>query len=131
MDAAGIGSISVFAALDERQRECVAGACRELDVDAGTKLTDEGEFGYAMFGVASGEAEVFQNGSLLRTLGPGDVFGEIAVLFGGRRTATVVAKTPMRLVMLFNGELWRLEREVPEVATVLRSKVAEHLGVAS
>jgi CRP-like cAMP-binding protein len=130
VDAAGIGSISVFAELDERQQECVASACRELDVDAGTTLTEEGEFGYAMFGVTSGEAEVFQHGSLLRTLGPGDVFGEVAVFFGGRRTATVVAKTPMRLVMLFNGELWRLERELPEVATTLRSKVAEHLGVA-
>jgi CRP/FNR family transcriptional regulator, cyclic AMP receptor protein len=129
VDAAGIGSISVFANLDEHQRECIAGACRELEVDAGTTLTEEGEFGYAMFAVVSGTADVFQEGEHLRTLGPGDVFGEIAVFFGGRRTATVVATTPMRLVMLFNGELWRLEREVPEVAGVLRSTVADRLGV--
>ena len=130
MDAAGIGSISVFADLDERQRECIAGACRELEVDAGTTLTEEGEFGYAMFAVVDGTADVFQDGEQLRTLGPGDVFGEIAVFFGGRRTATVVATRPMRLVMLFNGELWRLEREVPEVADALRSTVADRLGVA-
>jgi CRP/FNR family cyclic AMP-dependent transcriptional regulator len=130
VDAAGISAITVFADLDEAQRECVAGACRELEVDAGTTLTDEGEFGYAMFAVTAGTADVFKNGEHLRTLGPGDVFGEIACFFGGVRTATVVAKTPMKLVMLFNGELVRLDREVPEVADRLRATVADRLGVA-
>jgi CRP/FNR family cyclic AMP-dependent transcriptional regulator len=130
VDAATIGSISVFADLDEDQRGCVAEACRELEVDAGTTLTEEGEFGYAMFAVTSGTADVLQNGAHIRELGPGDVFGEIAVFFGGVRTATVVAKTPMRLVMLFNGELARLDRDVPEVARALRSVVADRLGVA-
>lgn len=130
MDATGIGAIAVFADLDERQRECVAGACRDLDVDAGATLTEEGEFGYAMFAVTSGEADVFKNGELIRTLGPGDVFGEIAVFFGGVRTATVVAKTPMKLVMIVNSELVRLDREVPDVADKLRATVADRLGVA-
>jgi CRP-like cAMP-binding protein len=79
VDAAGIGAITVFADLDESQSECVAGACRELDVTAGMRLTSEGEFGYSMFAVVSGAADVFKNGKLIRTLGPGDVFGEIAV----------------------------------------------------
>jgi CRP-like cAMP-binding protein len=130
VDAAAVGSISAFASLDEYQRKCIAEACRELDVDAGTTLAEEGEFGYAVFAVTSGTAEVLQNGEKIRELGPGDVFGEIAVFFGGVRTATVVAKTPMRLVMLFNGELTRLDREVPEVARALRSVVADRLGVA-
>jgi CRP-like cAMP-binding protein len=130
VDAGEIQAITVFADLDERARVCVAGACRELEVEAGTTLTQEGEFGYAMFAVISGMADVFKDGERLRTLGPGDVFGEIAVFFGGRRTATVVAKTPMKLVMLFNGELARLDREVPQVADVLRSTVADRLGVA-
>ena len=56
------------------------------------------------------------------------MFGEIAVLYGGVRTATIVAKTPMRLVMLFNSELWRLDREVPEVADILRLTVADRLA---
>jgi CRP/FNR family transcriptional regulator, cyclic AMP receptor protein len=129
MDEAGIGAIRVFAGLDESQCECVAGACNELDVEAGETLTAEGEFGYAMFAVVSGAADVFKDGKLIRTLGPSDVFGEIAVLFGGVRTATVVATTPMKLVMLFNAELKRLDREVPEVADKLRGTVAERLGV--
>ena len=130
MDAAGIKAISLFADLDERELECVAAACRELDVDAGTTLTEEGEFGYAMFAVTSGTADVFKDGEHIRTLDPGDMFGEIAVFFGGVRTATVVAKTPMKLVMLFNGELWRLDREVPRLADKLRAMVADRLGVA-
>ncbi len=129
MDAAGLSAITVFADLDEAQRECVAGACRELEVEAGTTLTEEGEFGYAMFAVTSGTADVFKDGELIRTLGPGDVFGEIAVFFGGVRTATVIAKTPMKLVMLFNGELWRLNRDAPQAAEKLRLTVADRLGV--
>lgn len=128
MDPGIIGTISVFSQLSEAQRDSVANACRELDVDAGTTLTQEGEFGYAMFAVTEGTADVLIDGDLIRTLGPGDVFGEIAVFFGGRRTATVVATTPMRLVMLFNAELARLDREVPEVADALRATVAERLG---
>lgn len=130
VDGAGIKSISVFADLDEAQCECVAGACRELDVEAGTTLAEEGEFGYAMFAVQSGTAEVYKGSALIRTLEAGDVFGEIAVFYGGVRTATVVAKTPMKLVMLFNGELWRLDREVPEVADELRPTVTDRLAAA-
>jgi CRP/FNR family transcriptional regulator, cyclic AMP receptor protein len=128
VEPAAIHEIGVFSGLDENQCEHVASACRDLEVDAGTKLTQEGEFGYAMFAVQSGTAEVYKDSTLIRRLGPGDVFGEIAVLYGGVRTATVVAKTPMRLVMLFNSELWRLDREVPEVADILRLTVADRLA---
>jgi CRP-like cAMP-binding protein len=131
VDTAGVRAISVFSGLDDDQCRHVANACEELEVDAGTKLTEEGEFGYAMFAVEEGTAEVFRNGALIRTLGPGDVFGEIAVLYGGIRTATVVAKTDMRLVMLFNRELWRLDKEVPQVADTLRHTVADRLGADS
>ena len=127
MDTDAIATIPVFAGLNSAQQDSVANACQELDVDAGTKLTEEGDFGYAMFAVTSGSADVLKDGKVIRSLGPGDVLGEIAVLSGGRRTATVVATTPMRLVMLFNRELWRLERELPDVAIALRATVAERL----
>ena len=129
MDGEAIASISVFASMSRDEQDCVAGACRELDVATGTKLTEEGDFGYAMFAVMDGTADVFIDGNLIRTLGPGDVFGEIAVLFGGRRTATVVAREPMRLVMLFNAELARLDRDMPQVADALRLTVADRIGV--
>jgi CRP-like cAMP-binding protein len=130
MEPDSIRDIGLFAGFDDRQCAQVASACQELEVEAGTTLTEEGDFGYAMFAVTSGAAEVIKDGQLIRELGPGDVFGEIAVFYGGVRTATVVAKTPMRLVMLFNSELWRLDREVPEVANLLRLTVAERLATA-
>jgi CRP-like cAMP-binding protein len=128
MDATVIGSIHALSHLSEEQQGAVANACRELDVEAGTRLMEEGDFGYAMFAVLEGEADVSISGKYVRTLGPGDVFGEIAVFFGGRRTATVVATTQMRLAMLFNAELRRLDQEVPEVADALRSTVADRLA---
>ena len=65
---------------------------------------------------------------MINTLGPGDFFGEIAVMSGGRRSASVVATSPLRLVTIFNREIWRLEREAPEVASVLRSTIAARVG---
>jgi CRP/FNR family transcriptional regulator, cyclic AMP receptor protein len=127
VDATAVRDIKLFSGFDDTKCEQIAGACRELDVDAGTTLTEEGEFGYAMFAVLDGTADVSRNGEHIRALGPGDVFGEIAVFFGGQRTATVVATSPMRLVMLFNGELARLDRDVPELADELRKVIAERL----
>jgi CRP/FNR family transcriptional regulator, cyclic AMP receptor protein len=127
VEPAAIQEIGVFSGFDESKREQVAQACRECEVDAGTKLTEEGDFGYAMFAVLEGTADVSRNGEHVRSLGPGDVFGEIAVFFGGRRTATVTATSPMRLVMLFNSELARLDREVPELADELRKVIGERL----
>jgi hypothetical protein len=47
---------------------------------------------------------------------------------GGRRSASVVATSPLRLVTIFNREIWRLEHEAPEVASVLRSTIAARVG---
>jgi CRP-like cAMP-binding protein len=94
--------------------------CEETDVAAGDTVLREGDFGYSMLAITSGTAEVLQDGDVLATLGPGDIFGEIAVLSSGRRVASVVATSPMELVTILNRDLWRLEREVPEVASALR-----------
>jgi CRP/FNR family transcriptional regulator, cyclic AMP receptor protein len=127
VDASAVREITVFSGFDESDCERIAGACQELHVDAGATLTAEGDFGYAMFAVLEGSADVSRKGEHIRTLGPGDVFGEIAVFFGGQRTATVVATTPMRLVMLFNGELARLDHDVPQLADELRRVIGERL----
>ncbi len=127
VEATALRDIALFAGFDDSQCRRIGEACRELEVDPGTTLTEQGENGYAMFAVLEGAAHVSRNGEHIRTLVAGDVFGEIAVLFGGRRTATVKATSPMRLVMLFNGELARLDRDVPELADALRKVVAERL----
>jgi CRP-like cAMP-binding protein len=123
MDPERLAAIPLFMELTLDQRERIAGVCEETDVAAGDTVLREGDFGYSMFAITSGTAEVLQDGDVLATLGPGDVFGEIAVLSSGRRVASVVATSPMELVTIFNRDLWRLEREVPEVASALREKV--------
>ena len=130
MDAATLGTIPLFADLTLDQREELAGMCSELEVEPGTTLLREGDFGYSMFSITTGTADVVRDGVVLRTLGPGDSFGEIAVLSGGRRTATVVATTPMRLVTIFNRDVWRLERDAPDVGTALRATIAAYVAPA-
>jgi CRP/FNR family cyclic AMP-dependent transcriptional regulator len=130
VDAAQLDAIPLFAELTLDQRASVASSCEELATEAGSTLVQEGDFGYGMFAITYGTADVIIDGAVVRTLGPGDMFGEIAVLSGGRRTATVVAVTDMRLITVLNRDLWRLERESPEIATALRATVAERLGAA-
>jgi CRP/FNR family transcriptional regulator, cyclic AMP receptor protein len=131
MDPARLARIPLFAELTLDQRARVAGVCTELAIDDGATLLKEGDFGYAIFAITSGTADVVRNGVVVRKLGPGDVFGEIAVLSGGRRTATVIATSPMRLVTVLNRDVWQLEEDAPDVGGALRAQVAAHLEVGT
>ena len=131
MDAAELVAIPLFAGMTLDQRASIAQVCEELEVEEGATLVEEGDFGFAAFTITSGTADVVHDGTVLRNLGPGDVFGEIAVLSGGRRTATVVATSPMKLVTVLNRDMWRLEREHPDVAAALRATIDERLGTSA
>ena len=127
MDPARLDAIPTFAALDEGGRGQLASVMQEVSVEAGATLATERDFAYEMFAIEDGEADVRNDGDLLRSLGAGDVFGEIALLASGRRTATVVATTPMRLLTLFTRDLQRIERRSPEVAEALRAVMHERV----
>jgi CRP-like cAMP-binding protein len=124
VDAHELEAIPLFAGLTVDQRTMVASACDELEVDEGTVLVREGDFGHAVFAIMSGTADVVHEGAVVNTLGPGDYFGEIAVMSGGRRSASVIATSPLTLVTIFNREIWRLEREAPELASALRDTIS-------
>ena len=124
VDAAELDVIPLFESMNTEQRLALAGVCEELEVESGTVLVREGDFGHAVFAIRSGTADVLHDDVVVNQLGPGDHFGEIAVLSGGRRSATVVATSPLTLVTIFNREIWRLEREAPDVAASLREAVA-------
>lgn len=128
MDPTRLAQIPLFADLEPDRLERVAAACNELQVDEGETLLREGDFGYSLFAITAGTAEVLQDGVVIRTLRPGDVFGEIAVLSGGRRTATVVATSALELMVLFNRDLWRLEHNAPDVVAALRETITARLG---
>jgi CRP-like cAMP-binding protein len=130
METARLAAISLFAGLDEAALDAVAARASEVTVDAGQPLAVEGEFGHALYAIESGSAEVTSDGQVLRVLGPGDVFGEVAVLASGRRTASVIAATPLRVIALFKRDVWALERDAPEIAGRLRTLIAERTTAA-
>jgi CRP/FNR family cyclic AMP-dependent transcriptional regulator len=130
MDSATLATLPLFGALSQEELDRVAGVCEELEIAEGTTLVREGDFGHAVFAITSGTAQVVHEGAVVNTLGPGDWFGEIAVMSGGRRSASVVATSPLTLMTVFNREIWRLEREAPEIAVALRATIDERLGAA-
>jgi CRP/FNR family transcriptional regulator, cyclic AMP receptor protein len=81
-----------------------------------------------MYVIETGTADVQVNGVTQATLGAGEVFGEIAAIASGRRTASVVATSPMRLITLFKRDLWTLERDAPGAAERLRALISERLA---
>ena len=125
METARLAAIPLFSGLEDEDLAAIASAASEVEAGEGESVATEGDFGHALYAVESGTAEVTSDGKKLGTLGPGDVFGEIAVLASGRRTATVVATSPMRLIALFKPQVWALERKAPVAAERLRSLIAE------
>jgi CRP/FNR family transcriptional regulator, cyclic AMP receptor protein len=126
-EAARLRALPLFADLDDEECERLSGWIEEQHVEAGRELTPEGAAGYTFFVVEEGSAEVRRDGEAIRDLGPGDFFGEIAILDGGRRTASVVAGSPMRLLVIFGADFRRLETELPGVAAAVKATMDERL----
>jgi CRP-like cAMP-binding protein len=87
--------VPLFAGLDDRELQQIAGQMRERRFSAGDTVTQEGAGGAGFFVVESGTAEVKVGSEARGTIGPGDYFGEIALLTGSDRTATITATTDM------------------------------------
>lgn len=126
MESRRIAAIPRFADLPEADLEAIASIARELEIAAGTSLAAEGDFGHTLFAIESGTADVVIGGETVRTVGPGELVGEMAVLSSGRRTASVVATSPMRLIGLFKRDAWALDAKAPAAAERLRDALDEH-----
>jgi CRP/FNR family transcriptional regulator len=87
--------VPLFAGLDDKELNQIARSMRERHFKAGDTVTQEGAGGVGFFVVESGEAEVNVGGEVKGTVGPGDYFGEIALINESPRTATLTAKTDM------------------------------------
>jgi voltage-gated potassium channel len=120
-----LAGIPLFEALEPEERTTIAPWFELQDVSAGVKLTGEGASGYEFFVLRDGTATVTINGIEVRTLGPGDFFGELAILGDGRRTATVTTASPARVLVLFGTEFRRLQQEYPETAERIESALRE------
>jgi CRP/FNR family transcriptional regulator, cyclic AMP receptor protein len=118
-------SVPLFASLNKDELRFVAQQADEVDVQAGKPLAAEGRFAYEFFVIEDGTAEVTREGKHVATLGPGDFFGEIGLLESERRTATVTAQTPMRLIVLTGGAFRMIERQMPSVGGRIRDAIEQ------
>ena len=111
-----LASIPLFRSLDGPALAEVAGWFEVKDVGPGVRLVGEGTTGCAFFVVGEGEVSITARGAEIAVLGPGDFFGEMAMLGDGRRTASVTTTSPARVLVLFTTEFERLKAEHPAVA---------------
>ncbi|MET0972573.1 MAG: cyclic nucleotide-binding domain-containing protein [Thermoleophilaceae bacterium] len=131
MEPARLEQIPLFADRTSDEREALAACMREVTVDAGTPLVTQGDNAYELFVIEAGNAEVRMDDKVVRTLGPGDVVGEIGLLATGTRTASVVATSHLRLLAMFTREFKKLEGRMPGLTKSLRETMAKRVAETS
>ena len=114
MDPSRLQSIPLFESVPEEDLRMIATYASETSVEEGKALVKEGDYAYDFMAIEEGTAEVRRGDESLGELGPGDFFGEIGILEKDKRTATVVATSPMRLITLSSWDLKRVRSEMPE-----------------
>jgi CRP-like cAMP-binding protein len=124
-DPSELRTLPLFASLGDEDLDQIAKWFEVRSVESGRKVTLEGASGYSFFVIQEGTAVVSRGGDVIRTLESGDFFGEKAILDSGRRTADVVATTPMKLVAMFGADFRQLQAEFPDVANRIQSIVEQ------
>lgn len=122
-----LSKVPLFSACTDVELREIAGLGTQLDFPAGRALTTEGMPGNEFFLLLEGEVECDVRGVTVAVLGPGDYFGELALLDGGPRTATVSGVTPIRVLVLSANEFATLLRASPTIGTKLLSHLAGRL----
>jgi CRP-like cAMP-binding protein len=118
-------ALPLFEMLSEDELAVVSRFFQERQASPGSRLTVQGASGYFFFVIEDGVVEVERDGLLLTTLGPGDFFGEMAILTGERRNATVTAASTVELLTLFGTEFRVLDSTLPSAAEKIRQKMTE------
>jgi CRP-like cAMP-binding protein len=128
VDPSRLAPLSTLAGCPDEDLDAVARVATEREFAEGETLMAEGDFGHSLFLIESGTAEAQHEGTKIRDLGPGDVVGEVAVLASGRRTASVVATSPVQAIAFFKRDVWGLEKQAPEAARSLRAAMEKHVA---
>jgi CRP-like cAMP-binding protein len=115
--------ITVFSGLSSAERAQLASWMEVQEFEPGRRLTEEGSFDYAFFVLERGRVRVDQGGERVASLGPGDVFGEMAFFGDGRRNADVVAETAGSVLVMFGTRFREMQASMPAVAESLRELV--------
>ena len=126
MDPDRLKTIPLFSSLSDKAIDTVSVFASETSVSAGKRLVHEGDYSYDLIVIDTGTADVIKGGEVIGSLGPGDVFGEMGMLSGNKRTADVIATSPMSLITLSK---WDLKRISTEVSDQLQSLVEQRQRV--
>lgn len=125
--ADSLKQLPIFAACSKRDLEEISRLATQLDLPAGRVLAAEGTPGQEFVVIRAGTVEVSRQGTRLAELGPGDYFGEISLLDGGPRTATVTALTPVTIEVVARPEFDSVLEKVPGLPQRLLQGLAARL----
>jgi CRP-like cAMP-binding protein len=117
----------LFANLSKRDLNHVAHLADEIDLREGKELTRQGAPGREFFVLLEGEADVRKNGRRINQLGPGDFFGEIALVSESPRTATVTATSPVHALVITDRDFRRLLKDQPGIQSKVLAALAARL----
>jgi len=123
-------AVPLFASFSKKDLRRLARAADDVDIRPGYVIVEQGRPGHGFYLIIEGTATVKRNNRKVATLGPGEYFGELALLDRGPRNATVVADTPMRLLVLGPREFGGVIDEVPGLARKLLTSMAQRLREA-
>jgi CRP-like cAMP-binding protein len=125
MDEARLKQSPLFAGLNRKERQALAPRTDDIDLEQGRVIVREGEWPYEFFAIEQGTVEVRRGDQLLAELGPGDFFGEMGLVSDTRRNASVVASSPVTVIVMTAQAFRQTSREMPEVATKIRAAIEE------
>jgi CRP-like cAMP-binding protein len=126
MEESRLAALRPFAGLSGGERKMLARVMDELSFPAGATLVNQGDYGYEFMVIEEGTVDVVRDGALIDEMGPGDFFGEVAVLtVGGQRNATIVAATPVRVLTLTAHYMREVRERMPQVGEQIDRVVAE------
>ncbi|MEX1265184.1 MAG: cyclic nucleotide-binding domain-containing protein [Actinomycetota bacterium] len=123
MDAKQLEAVPLFAGLSKKERQQLAQHADVVDLPAGYHLCDQGAFAHEFFVLLDGSVEVTQDGRHLTDLASGDFFGEVALVEHDRRTASVVAATPIAAIVMHQRDFDMMQRSIPHVAEKIHEAV--------
>jgi CRP/FNR family cyclic AMP-dependent transcriptional regulator len=122
-----IKGVPLFSSCSKKELEAIAAQADELTVPKGKTLTREGQRGREFMVIVDGAAEVRKDGRRLNLLGSGDFLGEIALISGGPRTATVTTTSEADLLVLTDRAFSDLTKKMPSIQTSVMKTLAERL----
>jgi CRP-like cAMP-binding protein len=122
--------VPIFSTCSQKELRAIAKLGVTIDVEEGAMLTTKGHSGHEFFLVLEGVASCRVAQREVRRFGPGDFFGEMALLYGGVRTADVVATSDMRLLVLSSREFKSMLMTTPVIDVKMLANLAQRLSEA-